>query len=103
MGFATGPASPTTMSENWLVWPGGGEIATRSTVTTTNSSTWYSITFPESLAEEPLQLKQAASRAAHATLVEEALERRPTSINTRSRHGYQQVARLPCYRGVRTR
>lgn len=30
-------------------------------------------------------------------------ERKPDPPSIRARHGYQQLARVPCYRGVRTR
>ncbi len=52
---------------------------------------------------DPLRAKRAASKAAHQVLVADARAVRPTSIASRARHGHQQTARLPCYRGVRTR
>lgn len=43
------------------------------------------------------------SLAAHAVMVQDSRERRATGVATKQRHGFQQMARLPCYRGVRAR
>lgn len=45
--------------------------------------------------------RQAALDGVQHARVERARKPDPPSI--RARHGYQQLARLPCYRGVRTR
>lgn len=58
---------------------------------------------PEAFPVDELAVKRAASKQAHEALVDQARTVRPTSIATRARFGFQQAARLPCYRGVRAR
>jgi len=54
--------------------------------------------------DEDLQLKLSASRVALELAVEAARQRpRPPRAPRQPRHGFQQAARLPCFRGVRRR
>jgi hypothetical protein len=50
---------------------------------------------------EPLHV--VLTREALDGLVRRSRERSPPPPELRARHGYQEMARIPCYRGVRTR
>lgn len=102
MGFATGGTATTTGYDSWPVVSvrvdhARGEI----TVITRLGANSYELV--EAL-DAPLTTVPAARRRRNA---EASRIHRPFRIpcreRFRARHGYQQMARLPCYRGVRVR
>lgn len=67
-------------------------------------STYGFSSAPQRVAEDPEEwAKQVSSREEHARLVKLARQRPPAPPSSRARFGFQQMARIPCYRSTRTR
>lgn len=87
----------------------GSNTTTASTTATITYSTRTTATtyvrivpdLPKSFWNEPPNVVR--TREALDWMVRRSREKSPPPLTAKARHGYQELARIPCYRGVRTR
>jgi len=103
MGFDEGWGGTTGTTTSVVTigyWSTGGD---NNDTTTTVTYDWPAVTtvFAEPVLPGLAEAKAKSSREAQRSMM--LANQRPRSVAAHARHGHQQLARLPCYRGVRTR
>ena len=93
----------------WLVWHSDPPTITTAPTAiyrtgTSTTATTYEYNAPPRISPPSIpEINRRASLQAHADLVARARSRPVSGIASRARHGFAELAPLPCYRSTRTR